>query len=572
ISGMVAPNQEYTFYVPMKAPLAQNTNKTYREDWSFTTPAGGQLLPLWAQIVVPAGLVDGAKLDWENYPNNTPVKGGTAFTKTWKIKNTGTTTWNSGYKLRHVSGNLSSDHYDITIPYAVAPNRTYSFYVSMKAPAAQNTDKTYREEWKLINPTENTLLPLWTQIVVPAALVDGAELNHESPAPKASIKGGTTFAKSWKIKNTGTTTWNNGYKLKYLNGGLSTKQTTLSIAGTVAPGRQYTFKVPMRAPVTRNIDKFYLEEWHFVNPDGKRLLLLNANIKVPAGTDIAKLDWENYPANTFVPGNTTFTKAWKIKNTGTATWNSGYKLRHVRGNLSSDRYDIIIPYDIAPKQTYSFYVSMNAPAIQSTNQTCTEQWKFINQNDKQLLLLQVSIVVKGKSKPNAPTDPVVTPLNTTSMQFSWKDNSDNENGFRIVSGNKEIWKNANTASHVMTGLTSGQEVCFQVQSYNEIGYSALTTKKCAKTYSIPNAPTNFKAVALDNARIKLTWNDNSNNETGFRIRNGANKKQTTGANTSYYIWTGLAPGQSMCFQVQSYNAYGSSDWSDSRCATTKKVD
>ena len=39
-----------------------------------------------------------------NYPDGTEVSAGTNFTKTWRIINSGSCTWTSGYKIIYVSG------------------------------------------------------------------------------------------------------------------------------------------------------------------------------------------------------------------------------------------------------------------------------------------------------------------------------------------------------------------------------------------------------------------------------------------------------------------------------------
>jgi hypothetical protein len=59
--------------------------------------------------------------------------------------------------------------------------------------------------------------------------------------------------------------------------------------------------------------------------------------------------------------------------------------------------------------------------------------------------------------------------------------------------------------------------------------------------------------------IKLHWQDNSNNETGFEVNNGVVSKRV-GANTATYTWGGLAPGTYMCFRVRAYNSTGASAW------------
>ncbi|MBF0103434.1 MAG: hypothetical protein HQK77_21235 [Desulfobacterales bacterium] len=107
----------------------------------------------------------------ETLPDNTRVDGGKTFTKTWTIKNSGTTTWNSSYKLKYVSnsgGRLSSSNQ--VVSGTVKPGSSYTFTVHMTAPVAQASDKTYKEDWKLTDPLGNTISggSVWVKIIVPA--------------------------------------------------------------------------------------------------------------------------------------------------------------------------------------------------------------------------------------------------------------------------------------------------------------------------------------------------------------------------------------------------------------------
>lgn len=88
----------------------------------------------------------------------------------------------------------------------------------------------------------------------------------------------------------------------------------------------------------------------------------------------------------------------------------------------------------------------------------------------------------------------------------------------------------------------------------------------------PSAPSGLKAVPSGPRAIRLTWVDNSNNETGFMVTNGVDSR-TVQANRTTFVWTGLAPGTYMCFRVSAFNPLASSDWFPSTppyyvCTTT----
>ena len=84
----------------------------------------------------------------------------------------------------------------------------------------------------------------------------------------------------------------------------------------------------------------------------------------------------------------------------------------------------------------------------------------------------------------------------------------------------------------------------------------------------PVPPSNPRATAVDSSRIQVNWNDNSNNETGFRISDGSSFQTDVGANVTSLTVTGLAPNSYRCYIIQAFNAYGASAWTGWACATT----
>jgi hypothetical protein len=73
----------------------------------------------------------------------------------------------------------------------------------------------------------------------------------------------------------------------------------------------------------------------------------------------------------------------------------------------------------------------------------------------------------------------------------------------------------------------------------------------------PAAPSGLRATPVGAATIRLQWADNSGNETGFSVLNGA-VSRTAGAGATSYDWDGLAPDTYMCFKVRAFNAAGAS--------------
>ncbi len=90
----------------------------------------------------------------------------------------------------------------------------------------------------------------------------------------------------------------------------------------------------------------------------------------------------------------------------------------------------------------------------------------------------------------------------------------------------------------------------------------------------PTAPSNLSASAASCSQINLSWTDNSNNETGFKIerKTGAggswSQIATVGANVTTYPSTGLSENTTYYYRVRAYNADGDSDYSNEPYATT----
>lgn len=75
-----------------------------------------------------------------------------------------------------------------------------------------------------------------------------------------------TFTKTWKIENSGTTTWDSTYKLVYVDGPILSEQLIVSIVDPVKPKNQVELSVPMKAPATLGTVTNY---WRMMNDKGQ---------------------------------------------------------------------------------------------------------------------------------------------------------------------------------------------------------------------------------------------------------------------------------------------------------------
>lgn len=106
-------------------------------------------------------------------PDNTVLTPGSSFVKTWRIRNSGTCTWEAGTQLIFTSGEPLGAPTAVAVP-ATAPGAQVDISVSMVAPAAPNT---YRSNWQLQAPDGTRFGGIfYVQIVIPAPVAPPANL------------------------------------------------------------------------------------------------------------------------------------------------------------------------------------------------------------------------------------------------------------------------------------------------------------------------------------------------------------------------------------------------------------
>lgn len=101
-------------------------------------------------------------------PDNTSMSLGQSFTKTWRLKNTGTCTWTTSYRLKFVSGNQMGASTYTNLPQNVAPGGLVDVSVPMVAPS---TPGTYQGNYKMVAADGTAFyagigVPIWVKIVV----------------------------------------------------------------------------------------------------------------------------------------------------------------------------------------------------------------------------------------------------------------------------------------------------------------------------------------------------------------------------------------------------------------------
>ena len=137
-----------------------------------TTPAPAQVSPSPTSGVANTTCdqaAAGSPID-VTIPDNTAMQPGQAFTKTWRLQNTGTCTWTTAYSIAVFSGDAMGAPASVPMPKDVPPGQSVDISVDLTAPGSAGT---YRGNWKLRNASNawfgigpGAASEFWVQIVV----------------------------------------------------------------------------------------------------------------------------------------------------------------------------------------------------------------------------------------------------------------------------------------------------------------------------------------------------------------------------------------------------------------------
>lgn len=175
---------------------------------------------------------------------------------------------------------------------------------------------------------------------------------------------------------------------------------------------------------------------------------------------------------------------------------------------------------------------------------------------------------------NKPSNLTAIGSTKDSITLAWQDNSDNEDGFKIYrwdgggAGEWKLWKTvgANTTRFVDTAVDCEAGYFYDVSAYNSNGESARAGWIQASTTACPGPakPDNLAVSATTNNSISLTWQDNSNNEDGFKVYKWDGVAgdwrllRSVGANVTQFVDTSLDCASDYYYQVSAYNRDGES--------------
>ena len=192
----------------------------------------------------------------------------------------------------------------------------------------------------------------------------------------------------------------------------------------------------------------------------------------------------------------------------------------------------------------------------------------------------------GPTNPDAPGSLTAVTVSENSIDLTWIDNSDNEDGFKIESSldGSTGWTQitsvpANAITYSDGGLSCETAYYYRVRAYNIAGNSAYTNVSNATTdtcpiVTVPLSPSGPTAIAVSASSIDLSWTDNADNEDNFKIESSPDGSTdwveiaTVSANTTVYTNNGLSCGITYYYRVLASNTSGNSEYSNISNATT----
>jgi hypothetical protein len=131
-----------------RSALAQPTTPVPEETATFTPEptATASLTPVVSPTPTPIPCNAVSFVQDVTIPDGTSIVTGGTFTKTWRLRNTGSCTWNSSYALVFDRGEKMSGPDAQPLSGSVAPGATVDVSVSLTAPASAGN---YRGYWRL---------------------------------------------------------------------------------------------------------------------------------------------------------------------------------------------------------------------------------------------------------------------------------------------------------------------------------------------------------------------------------------------------------------------------------------
>ena len=258
-------------------------------------------------------------------------------------------------------------------------------------------------------------------------------------------------------------------------------------------------------------------------------------------------------------------------------WYVGYNSLHQPANVSgaqlAKKWKLIVAYD-------DVMMDLMGETIIGTSHA--EEW-----SERTIFRSELSpLPPPPPGIPFAPTALAATAVSATSIDVTWIDNSNDEDGFHLerapdaggVAGTyAEIASvGANVATYSDADVAADTRYWYRVRAFTAVGNSGYSNAASAST-APPAAPSALVTTAVNAGQINLAWTDNAPDEQGFSVERADDAGGVAGtyteiasvaAGVATYSNTGLTGGTRYWYRVRAYNALGNSSYSNEASAAT----
>jgi serine protease len=182
---------------------------------------------------------------------------------------------------------------------------------------------------------------------------------------------------------------------------------------------------------------------------------------------------------------------------------------------------------------------------------------------------------KEANVPDAPSNLQATSVGYRNVSLSWKDNSNNEDGFRVaISKDSFNWDNLGSTSANVTQITAkelrpGKQYWFRVRAFKDTSSGPIFsgyTQILPVTMALPAPVQSLKVTKVQPFKVIVEWVDGSTDEDGFRLQArelpggnwaaaGLAPAVTLPATTGSAEVTGLKPDTDYEVRVLSYRSF-----------------
>ncbi len=184
--------------------------------------------------------------------------------------------------------------------------------------------------------------------------------------------------------------------------------------------------------------------------------------------------------------------------------------------------------------------------------------------------------------PNPPSNLTAVATSANQVALVWQDNSSDESGFKVersVNDQSNFEEIAVTGTNITAFLDNtvipSTLYYYRVRAFNAHGNSQYSNTVSVTTLDAPAPPSDLVAGAAESVLVVLIWQDNSDNETGFRIERstigseeGFAQIGTSAENINFYFDTTVIENTTYWYRVAAFNSQGFSVYSNVVSVTT----